>query len=309
MKTTRRRHGSEFKARIALEALKGLKTVQEIAAENDLHPGQVTTWKTQMLEGASSVFDNGKAVDQEPQGPGGREGALGTQGGPARRGGRLAAKKVQGVGDRSMRKVMVEKEGNPLSIRRQCALLGIARNRLQSHPPRRSKEDLAVARRMDEVALEFPEYGSRRHMRTLQREGHRVGQEKVRGLMRLMGLQAIYRRPRTSQPGKGHKIYPYLLRGREVREPDKAWCAEITYIPMAKGFAYLVAVMDWKSRVVLSWTLSNTLESGFCVAALKEAAAQVCRVVRNSLYRGLAFINRKTRDHLVLLGTDPFDGH
>lgn len=176
-----------------------------------------------------------------------------------------------------MRKTMVEKEGSSLSVRRQCVLLGINRNRLKVRSRQLSDKEFEVTHRMDEVALAFPEYGSRRHARTLRREGYDIGRDKVRGLMRLMGLEAIYRRPRTSQPGKGHKIYSYLLRDREVQEPDEVWCADITYIRMSKGFAYLVAVMDWKSRAVLSWKLSNTLESGFCVAAFKEAVQQAGR--------------------------------
>lgn len=126
-----------------------------------------------------------------------------------------------------MRKAMVEKMGSPLSVRRQCILLGINRNRLKVRPRQLSHQELAVTHRLDEIALEFPEYGTRRHTRTLQREGYNVNRDKVRGLMRLMGLQAIYRRPRTSQPGKGHKIYPYLLREREVKEPDEVWCADL----------------------------------------------------------------------------------
>lgn len=131
MKSKRRKHSSGFKARIALEALKGLKTVQEIVAENELHPVQVTKWKSQMLEGATGVLDNGKSAEVERKGREVEKAPLGTQGWPTRRGGRLAAKKVQGVGDRSMRKAMIEKEGSPLSVRRQCILLGVNRNRLE----------------------------------------------------------------------------------------------------------------------------------------------------------------------------------
>lgn len=170
-----------------------------------------------------------------------------------------------------MRKAMVEKEGSPLSVRRQCALLGLNRNRLKVRPRKMSEADLLLARRMDEIALQFPEYGSRRHAFTLEREGHPIGRERVRRLMQMMGLRAVYRRPRTSQPGKDHRIYPYLLRGREIKEADEVWCTDITYIPMARGFAYLVAVMDWKSRAVLSWKLSNTLETGFCIEAFQDA--------------------------------------
>ena len=170
-----------------------------------------------------------------------------------------------------MRKAMVEKNDSQLSIRRQCELLGINRNRLEERPRGLKEEDLALARRVDEIALRFPEFGSRRMTQTLRREGHEVSRGGVRRIMKVMGLEAIYKKPRTSTPGAGHRIYPYLLRNREVKNVDEVWCADITYIPMARGFAYLVAVMDWKSRAVLSWRLSNTLESGFCVEALRAA--------------------------------------
>ena len=169
---------------------------------------------------------------------------------------------------------MVERAHPQLSVRRQCHLLGINRNRLKAPMPKLAGVDYQLMRRMDEIALQFPEFGTRRMQAHLGRCGYRVSRNKVRRLMRLMGLEAIYQRPRTSQPGevaKGHRIYPYLLRDRSIETPDEVWCADITYIPMARGFAYLVAVMDWRSRAVLSWRLSNTLESDFCVEAFKDA--------------------------------------
>lgn len=195
-----------------------------------------------------------------------------------------------------MRKAMVDKNDSQLSIRRQCELLGINRNRLKERPKGLREEDLDLARRVDELALRFPEFGSRRMTKTLQREGHEVSRNRVRRIMKVMGLEAIYRRPRTSTPGAGHRIYPYLLRNREVKSVDEAWCADITYIPMAKGFAYLVAVMDWKSRAVLSWRLSNTLESGFCVEAFRDAvkrsgkAPEVINTDQGSQFTGEAWI-------------------
>lgn len=176
-----------------------------------------------------------------------------------------------------MRKAMVEKAHPQLSVRRQCELLAINRNRLQPQQPSLGRHDLLLARRMDEIALEFPEFGSRRMRETLGREGHAVSREKVRRIMRIMGIEAIYQRPKTSTPGdpaQGHRIYPYLLRELEINRPDQVWCADITYLPMARGYAYLVAVMDWQSRAVLSWRLSNTMDSDFCVAAFKDALRQ-----------------------------------
>ena len=168
---------------------------------------------------------------------------------------------------------MVEKSGSGLSVRRQCELLGLNRNRLDA-PTRGGlgEGDLEMARRIDEVHLRFPEFGARRMSQWLLREGREgANRRKVSQVMKAMGLQAIYRRPRTSQPAPGAQIYPYLLRGRTVTQADEVWCADVTYIPMARGFAYLVAIMDWKTRAVLSWKLSNTLDGTFCVEALREA--------------------------------------
>ena len=124
---------------------------------------------------------------------------------------------------------------------------------------------------MDRQYLKTPFYGSKRMKAWLLREGYLVSRKRVRGLMRLMGLEAIYRRPNTSKPAPGHRVYPYLLKGVDVNRVDQVWVADITYIPMAQGFLYLMAIMDWHSRHVLAWKLSNTMDTGFCVAALEEA--------------------------------------
>ena len=174
-----------------------------------------------------------------------------------------------------MRKSMVEKTHPQLSVRNQCELLGVNRNRLNTRPggkpPKTEPSDLKLMRRIDEVYLRFPEFGVRRMVAWLKREGNQVSRRKVAGLMKQMGLEAIYRKPRTSVSEPGAKKYPYLLEKRVVERADEVWCADITYIPMRKGFAYLVAVMDWKTRAVLSWKVSNTMEVGFCLEAFEEA--------------------------------------
>jgi len=124
---------------------------------------------------------------------------------------------------------------------------------------------------IDRQHLDIPFYGARKIVDCLKRQGHIVNRKRVRRLMGVMGIRAIYRRPRTSKPGKGHKIYPYLLGGLKITRPNQVWAADITYIPMARGFLYLVAIIDWYSRYVLSWRLSNTLDADFCVEALEEA--------------------------------------
>ena len=166
---------------------------------------------------------------------------------------------------------MVECQHPLLSVVRQCRLLDISRSGVYYQPKGTSEEDLALMRLIDRQYLVTPFYGARKIAVWLKGQGQLVNRKRVRRLMRTMGLKAIYRRPRTSKPAPGHKIYPYLLRGMKITRPNQVWAADITYIPMARGFLYLVAIIDWYSRYVLSWRLSNTLDVGFCVEALEEA--------------------------------------
>jgi putative transposase len=172
------------------------------------------------------------------------------------------------------RRALVVRRHPKLSVVRQCALLGVGRSGLYYRPQGPSPEDLALMKVIDQRYLDTPFYGSRRMAVRLNKEGHCVNRKRVRRLMRLMGLSAIYRRPRTSTPAPGHRVYPYLLRGKQVTRPNQVWATDITYIPMARGFLYLVAVMDWYSRYVLSWRLSNTLDTMFCQEALEDALRQ-----------------------------------
>jgi putative transposase len=160
---------------------------------------------------------------------------------------------------------------NRLSVTRQCELLELNRSTLYYQTSGVSSEELALMRRIDQMHLERPFYGSRRIRDWLQDEGHDVNRKRVQRLMRQMGIMAVYPKPRTSRPGKGHTIYPYLLKDTTVHRPNQVWAADICYVPMARGFLYLVAIMDWYSRKVLAWRVSNTLESDFCVEALEEA--------------------------------------
>jgi putative transposase len=172
---------------------------------------------------------------------------------------------------RERRKELVE-SGNPgLSITKQCDLLQISRSSWYYEAQGENELNLELMRLIDEQFLETPYYGARQMARYLRRKGYWVNRKRVRRLMQKMGLMAIYQKPNTSKPHPEHTIYPYLLRGIEIQEPNQVWCADLTYIPMRKGFLYLVAVMDWYSRRVLSWRLSNTLDADFCVEALKEA--------------------------------------
>ena len=161
-----------------------------------------------------------------------------------------------------------------LPIARQCQILELARSTVYYQPQPISTEDLALMRRIDELHLEMPYAGARMLSRILKREGLPVGRRRVTTLMRRMGIHALYRKPNTSKPHPEHKVYPYLLRNLEICRPNHVWAADITYIPMKRGFVYLFAVMDWASRRVLSWRLSNTLTTDFCIEAVEEAIAR-----------------------------------
>ncbi len=169
------------------------------------------------------------------------------------------------------RRGMVDREHPKLSIARQCTLLGVSRSSYYYRPKAASEEDLSLMGEIDRQYLETPFYGSRRMRAWLGRHGIQVSRKRVQRLMRAMGLRAIYRRPSTSRRAPEHRVYPYLLRNVRVTQPNQVWAADITYLPMARGFLYLVAVMDWYSRYVVAWRLSNTLDAGFCAGALEEA--------------------------------------
>ena len=190
---------------------------------------------------------------------------------------------------------MIEPEG-PLSLSRQCVVLGVSRSSLYYRPKGESAENLALMRRMDELHMDYPFYGSRQMMRHLRREGVTAGRHRIRRLMAVMGMEATYRRPRTSVANSEHRIFPYLLRDLDISRADHVWCADITYIPVTQGFFYLVAVMDWATRHVLSWRLSNTMDASFCIGALDDALVRASPEILNtdqgSQFTGEAFADR-----------------
>ena len=161
---------------------------------------------------------------------------------------------------------MIER-GHSLAVTHQCELLALSRSSVYHQPAPVSEQDLEAMRLLDEAHLQFPFYGSRRLSDWLGERGVKANRKRVRRVMRLMGLEALYPRPRTSRAGKGHTVYPYLLRELTVERPNQVWATDICYLPMARGFLYLVAVMDWYSRKVLAWRLSNTLNGDFCIEA------------------------------------------
>ena len=195
------------------------------------------------------------------------------------------------------RRGLVVRDHPSLSLSRQCRLLSISRSSLYYKPKGESTETLALMRRIDELFLSYPFYGARQMVRHLRREGVRIGRRRAGRLMRLMGLQAVYRAPRTSDPHPGHRVWPYLLRGLAIERANQVWCADITYIPVRRGFLYLVAIMDWASRYVLAWQLSNTLDAGFCTDALDEALVrhgtpEIFNTDQGSQFTSFAFTGR-----------------
>jgi putative transposase len=172
---------------------------------------------------------------------------------------------------------MLDSKHPGLSLTRQCNLLDINRSSVYYKPRPIRAEDLKIMKLIDEQYMKRPVCGSRSMRDHLEKQGYKVNRKRVQRLMRLMGLEAIYPKPKTSKPHPGHRIYPYLLKGLDINRPDMVWATDITYIPLRRGFMYLVAAMDWHSRKVLSWRVSNTLDSEFCVSALEEAIARYGR--------------------------------
>jgi putative transposase len=188
---------------------------------------------------------------------------------------------------------MIDRE-HDLPITKQANVLRISRGSVYYLPRSVSATDLEIMRRLDRLHLEFPFAGSRMLRGLLAAEGCKIGRRHVKTLMRRMGIEALYRRPRTTKPEPGHKIYPYLLRGMEITRPNQVWAMDITYIPMARGFVYLAVVLDWFSRRVLSWRLSITMEAAFCVETLEDALArhgkpEIFNTDQGSQFTGSAF--------------------
>ncbi len=188
---------------------------------------------------------------------------------------------------------MIDRE-HDLPITKQAEILQISRGSVYYLPRPVSDSDLAIMRRLDRLHLEFPFAGSRMLRGLLAAEGCKIGRRHVKTLMRRMGIEALYRRPRTTKPGPGHKIYPYLLRGMAITRPNQVWAMDITYIPMERGFVYLAVVLDWASRRVLSWRLSITMDAAFCVETLGDALArhgkpEIFNTDQGSQFTGSAF--------------------
>ncbi|MBR1274270.1 IS3 family transposase [Bradyrhizobium sp. AUGA SZCCT0283] len=285
----RRNHTPAFKAKVALAAVKGDRTVAQLAEQFDVHPNQVTTWKAQLESKAADAFGAGGAGTEQSavdvKSLHAKIGELTLENGFFRRSAHQG-----GIAER---KAMIDRK-HDLSITRQAEVLQISRGSVYYLPRPVPDADLAIMRHLDRLHLEFPFAGSRMLRGLLALQGCKIGRRHVKTLMKRMGIEALYRRPRTTKPEPGHKIYPYLLRGMEITRPNQVWAMDITYIPMARGFVYLAVVLDWATRRVLSWRLSITMEAAFCVETLEDAMArhgkpEIFNTDQGSQFTGAAF--------------------
>ncbi|MEL6172669.1 MAG: IS3 family transposase [Pseudomonadota bacterium] len=266
----RKNHSPEFKAKVALEAIREEMTLAELSKKYGVHPTQIGTWKRAAIENMTTAFTRRGAAPEQVSAADvdklhSKIGQLVVE--------RDFLAEASHQPSRDARQKMVSRD-HKLSLRKQCELLQLSRSRLYYQPVGESAENLRFMEVIDKQFLETPWYGSRQMARYMKRNGHRCGRHRVRRLMRLMRLVPIYQEPNTSKTHPQHKVWPYLLRNMVIDRPNRVWCADITYIPMRRGFLYLIAIMDWYSRKVLSWRLSNSMDADFCVEALKEAIAK-----------------------------------
>ena len=265
MGAKRRRIEAALKAKAAVAAVRGDRTASQLASQFGVHATQVGQWKRRLLEGATELFADGHRREADEQEAVVAE--LYEQIGRLQM--ELAWLKKKLPDSIDFKRECIESDHPGLSLRRQCELLGLNRSSWYYEARGESAEDLALMRRIDQQYLATPFYGSRKMARLLG-----IGRERARRLMRWMGLEAIYPKPRLSRAAPGQRVYPYLLRNVAIVRPEQVWSSDITFVPLPEGWMYLTVVMDWFSRYVLSWRLSNTLDGLFCLEAFEEALAE-----------------------------------
>ena len=281
----------EFKAKVALAAVQAQQTVSQLATLHGVHPIQITQWKKQLLAGASGCFATGVKNDT---------GQTTLVAELFERIGRLDMEldwlKKNSPASASVRRSLLEPDHMTISLRRQCDLLDLPRSTAYYTPIPETADNLKLMKEIDAIYLENPSYGSRSITALLDNAGWEVNRKRVQRLMRLLGIEGVTPKRNLSKPHPGHRVFPYLLRNVAITHPDHVWSTDITYIPMRHGFVYLTAVIDWYSRYVLSWKLSNCLDGSFCLTALDEALAhakpEVFNTDQGTQFTSEAFVNR-----------------
>ncbi len=278
MRSTRNRYDAIFKAKVALEAINGERTIAEIASECGVHPNQITKWKKQLLEEAPEIFSQGRK--QKKRKTEDLESELYKQIGQLKV--ELDWLKKNLNYSSRQKHLFVEGKNREIPIYRQCELIRLSRSSYYYKPRVVGNDDIDVMHLIDEQYTKTPFYGIRRITEVLRRLGYIINHKRIARLMRIMGLEAIYPKPRLSKACKEDKKYPYLLRGLSIVRTNQVWSTDITYIRLIHGFVYLIAIMDWFSRYVLSWAVSNTLDVYFCIEAIEKALKINRPVIFNS---------------------------
>ncbi|AZB94332.1 IS3-like element ISAba14 family transposase [Acinetobacter pittii] len=261
----RRNHSNDFKAKVALAAIKAEKTLAELSAEFDVHQNQIIDWKNQLISASSQAFDQSKAPTEPPIDLKKTTCKIGEQALEID----FFRRCVEETGPLQPQKLI--DDSLQISVSKQAKLLKVSRGCYYYRPKPVSASDLKLMRCIDELHMQYPFAGSRMMRDLLNRQGHHIGRRHTRTLMKKMGIQALYCKPNLSQANQAHRKYPYLLKGLAIQRSNQVWSTDITYIPMAKGFVYLCAVIDWHSRKVLAHRVSISMEVDFCISALNEA--------------------------------------
>ncbi|MGC8638796.1 MAG: IS3 family transposase [Isosphaeraceae bacterium] len=270
MTGTKKRHSAAFKARVALEAAKQTRALAELSGAFQVHSVQISQWRKQLLDGIESLFRDGRR--HEPDESQAIQAELYEQIGRLKMEVEWLKKKLPASAD--LKRSLIEPSDRHLRIRRQCELIGLNRSSYYLAPTTESEENPRLMRLIDQQFLRTPFHGSRRMTVSLARSGETVSRKRAQRLMALMGLEAIFPKPRTTVAAPDARAYPYLLRARVLTHVNEVWSYYIAFIYIMNRFMYLTAVIDWFSRYVLSWRLSNTLEGRFCLEALDEALSR-----------------------------------